>query len=82
MIVSVKEGQRSNCPTMGQRLQVGGEVRIVNQPNGFFLNTVEKGQRGGRSPAPHMIAVFKCGAYLGFVQSQKLGGGEESSRAE
>ena len=42
MKVSVKDGTISNKSTMGKRLERFGEVRIIDETNGFGLDFVEK----------------------------------------
>ena len=40
--VSVKDGKISNSRTMGKRLERFGEVRIIDETNGFRLHFVKK----------------------------------------
>ena len=41
MKVSVKDGKISNKTTMGKRLERFGEVRIIDETNGFGQDFVE-----------------------------------------
>ena len=46
MKVSEKDGKIPNQPTTGKRLERFGEVRIIDETNGFGLDFVKKTESG------------------------------------
>ena len=58
MRVSVKDGKISNQTTMGKRLERFGEVRIIDETNGFGLDFVEKTESRFWSTTPDVGAVL------------------------
>ena len=56
--VSVIDGKISNQTTMGKRLERFGEVRIIDETNGFGLEFVEKTESRFWSTTPDMGAVL------------------------
>ena len=56
--VSVKDGKISNKTTMGKRLERFGEVRIIDETNGFGLDFVEKTESRFWSTTPDVGAVL------------------------
>ena len=56
--VSVKDVEISNQSTLGMRLQRFGEVRIVDETNGFGLDFVEKTESRFWSTTPDVGAVL------------------------
>ena len=56
--LSVKDVEISNQSTLGMRLQRFGEVRIVDETNGFGLDFVEKTESRLWSTTPDVGAVL------------------------
>ena len=50
--VSIKDGEISNQTMMGKRLERFGEVMIVDETNGFGLDSVKKIESGFWSATP------------------------------
>ena len=56
--VSIKDGKISNYTMMGKRLERFGEVRTVDETNGFGLDFVEKTETGFWRTTPEVGAVL------------------------
>ena len=56
--VSVIDEKISNLTTMGKRLERFGEVRIIDETNGFGLDFVEKTESRIWSTTPDVGAVL------------------------
>ena len=56
--VSIKDGKISNQTMMGKRLERFGEVRVVDETNGFGLDFVEKTESRFWSTTPDVGAVL------------------------
>ena len=56
--VYVKDGKISNETTMGKMLERFGEVRIIDEMNGFGLDFVEKTESRFWSNSPDVGAVL------------------------
>ena len=59
--VSVIDGKISNQTTMGKRLEQYGEVRIIDETNGFGLDIVEKTESRFWSTTPDVEQYSKEG---------------------
>ena len=60
MKVSVKDGKISNETTMGKRLERFGEVRIIDETNGFGLDFVKKTESRCGSSTPKKDGFGTC----------------------
>ena len=79
MIGFIKKGKRRD---MRQRVEGVGKGRIVNQPDGPFLNCIQGGKRIFRGSSPQIKAVFRTGTDLGLVEGEKMQGREKSLEPE
>ena len=58
MKVSIKDGKISNSSTMGKWLEIFGEVRIVDETNGFGLDLIKKTESRFWRTSPDVGAVL------------------------
>ena len=65
--VSVIDGEISNKMTMGKRLERFGEVKIVDETNGFVLDFFEKTESRFWSTTPDVGAVLLRRTDLGLA---------------
>ena len=56
--LSIKDGKIPNQSTMGKRLERFGEVRIIDETNGFGLDFVKKTESRFWSTTPDVGAVL------------------------
>ena len=58
MKVFIKDGKISNQSTMGKRLERFGEIRIIDETNGFGLDFAEQTESRFWSTTPDVGAVL------------------------